>query len=168
VGALESELVAAPDLDEEEPDSEPELDALWTETARSRGNAARTGAHGAPATRRFRQTVTKVDLWSVTKLALCFYVSAMFVMIVALVALWVLADAVGVISSVEKFIGDLVESKDFQFLSNDVLRGTVLIGIVIVLLQIVMTVIAASFYNIFAELFGGLEITIEEEPGSGF
>jgi len=32
-----------------------------------------------------------------------------------------------------------------------------------VLLQIVVTVIAAAFYNIFAELFGGLEITIKEE-----
>jgi hypothetical protein len=27
----------------------------------------------------------------------------------------------------------------------------------------VLTVIAASFYNIFAELFGGLEITVKEE-----
>jgi len=124
-------------------------------------------AHAAPtasmAPREFRQTVTRVDLWSVTKLALCFYISSMFVMIVALVALWLLADSAGVVHSVEKFIGDLVESKNFHFLSGDVLRGVVLVGVVVVLLQIVVTVIAASFYNIFAELFGGLEITIKEE-----
>ena len=33
----------------------------------------------------------------------------------------------------------------------------------VVVLQVVLTVIAASFYNIFAELFGGLEITVKEE-----
>jgi transmembrane protein DUF3566 len=113
--------------------------------------------------RRFRQTVTKVDLWSVTKLALCFYVSAMFVTVIALVALWSIADAAGIVKSVEKFIGDLLDSKNFHFLSAEVLRGAVLVGLVVVALQVVITVVAASFYNIFAELFGGIEITVKEE-----
>jgi hypothetical protein len=113
--------------------------------------------------RRFRQTVTKVDLWSVTKLSLCFYVSAMFVTVIALVALWSIADAAGIVKSVEKFIGDLLDSKNFHFLSAEVLRGAVLVGLVVVALQVVITVVAASFYNIFAELFGGIEITVKEE-----
>ena len=113
--------------------------------------------------RRFRQTITKVDLWSVTKLSLCFYISAMFVTVIALVALWSIADAAGIVKSVEKFIGDLLDSRNFHFLSADVLRGAVLVGLVVVALQVVITVIAASFYNIFAELFGGVEITIKEE-----
>ena len=33
-----------------------------------------------------------------------------------------------------------------------------LVALVLVALQVVITMIAASFYNIFAELFGGLEI----------
>jgi transmembrane protein DUF3566 len=113
--------------------------------------------------RRFRQTITKVDLWTVLKLSLCFYLSAMFVTLIALVALWVIADAAGVIGSVEDFLGDLLSAKDFTFLSGEVLRGAILIALVIVALQVVITVIAASFYNIFAELFGGLEITVREE-----
>ena len=123
-------------------------------------------ARAVPAPRagvRTRQTLVRVDLWSVTKLALCFYVSAMFVTLVALVALWVIADAAGVIGSVEKFLGDLLSAKDFTFLSAGVLRGAILVSLVIVALQVVITVIAASFYNIFAELFGGLELVIKEE-----
>jgi Transmembrane domain of unknown function (DUF3566) len=120
-------------------------------------------AAGQRLDRRFRQTITKVDLWSVTKLSLCFYISAMFVTVIALVALWSIADAAGIVKSVEKFIGDLLDSKNFHFLSADVLRGAVLIGLVVVALQVVITVVAASFYNIFAELFGGIEITIKEE-----
>ena len=120
----------------------------------------------APAVRgerRFRQTITKVDLWTVLKLSLCFYLSAMFVTLIALVALWVIADAAGVIGSVEDFLGDLLSAKDFTFLSGEVLRGAILITLVVVAMQVVITVIAASFYNIFAELFGGLEITVREE-----
>jgi len=113
--------------------------------------------------RSYRQTVTKVDLWSVTKLSLCFYLSAMFVTVVAFVALWIIADAAGIIHSVEKFLGDLLSAKNFHFLSATVLRGAILIGLVVVALQVVITVIAASFYNIFAELFGGVEITVKEE-----
>jgi len=121
-------------------------------------------ARRAPAPpRRFRQTIVRVDLWTVTKLSLCFYVSAMFVTLVAVVALWAIADAAGIIGSVEKFLGDLLSAKDFTFLSAEVLRGAILIALVLVALLVVITVVAASFFNIFAELFGGLEMTIKEE-----
>jgi hypothetical protein len=113
--------------------------------------------------RQLRQTITKVDLWSVTKLSLCFYLSSMFVTVVALVALWLIASAAGIVHSVEKFLGDLLSAKNFHFLSATVLRGAILVGLVIVALQVVITVIGASFYNIFAELFGGVEITVRED-----
>jgi uncharacterized membrane protein (DUF485 family) len=129
--------------------------------------AVTTGATGAVRSdRHYRQTVTKVDLWSVTKLSLCFYLSAMFVTVVALVALWIIADAAGIIHSVEKFLGDLLSAKNFHFLSATVLRGAIVVGLVVVALQVVITVIGASFYNIFAELFGGVEITVKEEVGA--
>jgi hypothetical protein len=124
-----------------------------------------TAGVGRPE-RYYRQTVTKVDLWSVTKLSLCFYLSAMFVTIVAFVALYVIAAAAGIVKSVEKFLGDLLSAKNFHFLSGTVLRGGILLGLVIVMLQVVITVIAASFYNIFAELFGGVEITVKEDASS--
>ena len=128
-------------------------------------NTGSVRAVGPRSERRYRQTVVKVDLWSVTKLSLCFYLSAMFVTLVALIALWVIADAAGYIKDIEKFLGDLLsaEGGTFHFLSGEVLRGTILVGLVIVALQVVITVIGASFYNIFAELFGGLEITVKEE-----
>jgi len=122
-------------------------------------------ASGPRNERRYRQTVVKVDLWSVTKLSLCFYLSAMFVTLVAMIALWVIADAAGYVGSIEKFLGELLsaEKGSFKFLSGEVLRGTILVGLVVVALQVVVTVVGASFYNIFAELFGGLEITVKEE-----
>ena len=87
----------------------------------------------------------------------------MFVMLVALIALWMIADAADIIGSIEEFFGDLLSAKDFHFLSGEVLRGTILVGLVVVALAVVVTVVAVSFYNIFAELFGGVEITVKEE-----
>ena len=116
--------------------------------------------------RRYRQTIHRVDLWSVLKIAVCFYICGMAVTMVALVALWAIADAAGVIHSVEKFFGDLLQTKDFTFLSSEILRGVLLVSAVLVVLQIVITVIAAAFYNVFAELFGGVEITISEDESA--
>ena len=113
--------------------------------------------------RRYRQTVTKVDLWSVLKMSVCFYICGMAVTMVALVSLWTIADAAGVIHSVEKFFGDLLQTKDFTFLDQEILRGALLIAAVFVVLAVVITVIAAAFYNMFAELFGGIELTITED-----
>jgi Transmembrane domain of unknown function (DUF3566) len=116
--------------------------------------------------RRYRQTIHRVDLWSVLKISVCFYICGMAVTMVALVALWVIADAAGVIHSVEKFFGDLLQTKDFTFLDGEILRGALLVSAVLVVLQIVITVIAAAFYNVFAELFGGIEITISEDESA--
>ncbi|HEX9505030.1 MAG TPA: DUF3566 domain-containing protein [Acidimicrobiia bacterium] len=113
--------------------------------------------------RRYRQTIHRVDLWSVLKISVCFYICGMAVTMVAIVALWAIADAAGVIHSVEKFFGDLLQTKNFTFLSTEILRGTLLVSAVFVVLAVVITVIAAAFYNVFAELFGGVEVTISED-----
>ncbi len=136
-------------------------------TASRPATPAATGAV-APAVygateRRYRQTIRKVDLWSVLKMSVCFYLCGMAVTMIALVALWLIADAVGVVHSVESFFGDLLQTKNFTFLSGSILMGALLVSAVLVVLQVVITVIAASFYNLFAELFGGIEVTISED-----
>lgn len=128
--------------------------------------AARVATAPAPAPRRYRQTIHRVDLWTVLKMSVCFYICAMAVTLVAIIALWVIGDAAGVIQSVEDFLGDLLQTEDFTFLDSEILRGTLLVGAVLVVLEIVLTVIAAAFYNLFAELFGGIEITISEDESA--
>jgi hypothetical protein len=113
--------------------------------------------------RRLRHTIQKVDLWSVLKLSLCFYLCSLAVVVVALVSLWAIADSFGIVENIEDFIGELLSTEDFTFLSGEMLRGVVLVGLVLVMLQVVITVIAGAFYNLFAALFGGLEVTVVEE-----
>jgi Transmembrane domain of unknown function (DUF3566) len=142
--------------------SEPVVEPPPARSARqARSRAAATPGPRAP--RRLRHTVKKIDLWSALKISLCFYVCEMAVLVTAIAFLWLIADGFGVIGSVEKFIGDLLSSNDFEFLSAGMLRGTILVGLVLVAIQVVATVLACAFYNLFAELFGGLEVTVIQE-----
>jgi len=117
--------------------------------------------------RRYIQTVRSVDLWSVLKVAICFYLCALIVLLVAGVLLWWIASAAGVVSSVESFVGELVNNKSFRLLSWEVLRASTLIGLVVVCLLTVLTVLAAAFYNMFSELLGGIEVTVVEQEELG-
>jgi hypothetical protein len=130
----------------------------WRDRRRSRPPRSRQVAYE----RRYRQTVRSIDIWSVLKIALCFYLCALIVVLVAGVVLWWIASAVGAISNVEKFIGELVSDDKFHFLSWEVLRGATLIGLVIVCVLVVITVLAAACYNLFSELIGGVEVTVVE------
>ena len=113
--------------------------------------------------RRYVQTIRSLDLWSVLKVSICFYLCALIVTLVAGVMLWWIASAAGVVSSIESFVGQLVNNKDFRLLSWQVLRAATLIGLVIVCLMTVVTVLAAAFYNLFSELLGGIEVTVVEQ-----
>ena len=117
--------------------------------------------------RRYVQTIRSVDLWSVLKVSICFYLCALIVMLAAGVMLWWIASAAGVVGSVESFVGELVNNKDFRFLSWQVLRATTLVGLVIVCILTVLTVLGAAFYNLFSELLGGVEVTVVEQEEIG-
>jgi len=125
---------------------------------RRRGSAARRPGYE----RRYRQTIRSVDIWSVLKIALCFYLCALIVILMTGVVLWWLASAVGAVHNIEKFIGDLVSDPKFHFLSWEVLRGATVVGLVLVCVLVIITVLAAAFYNLFSELIGGLEVTVVE------
>ena len=116
--------------------------------------------------RSYRQMIGRVDLWSTFKVSLCFHTGAMLLSVVALIVMFFVASQVGIVSNIEKFLGTVVEVKDFSFLSFEVLQGVLLIGFVLVVLMTVLSVIAAALYNVFAEAVGGIEIYVVEETKS--
>jgi hypothetical protein len=123
---------------------------------------ARAATSARPVERRYRQVVRRVDLWSVLKVSVCFYLCALVVSLGAGVVLWTLARGAGAIDNVEGFMEDL-GFEDFEFLSWRILRAATLIGLVLSALATILTVLAAAFYNLFSELVGGIEITVVEE-----
>jgi|SRR6266480_1055914 len=134
-----------------------------TRNSRKTGRRRRQPSSRTVYERRYVQRVRSVDLWSVLKVAICFYLSVLIVLLTAGVTLWWIASAAGVITNIEKFIGDIVNDDHFQFLSWQMLRASTLVGLVIVCVLSVLTVLAAAFYNLFSELVGGVEVTVVEQ-----
>lgn len=119
-------------------------------------------AQAETAVRRSRVEMTKVDLWSVLKVSLCFHLAGLAIMIIAGLVVWLLLDASGGIHNFEKFMGDIMSAKDYRLVASQILLGAVLVGLVIVALMTIVTVIAAALYNLFSELVGGVEVTLVE------
>jgi hypothetical protein len=140
-------------------------DALLSrrERLRRRRGALAVAPAGRTSRRSYRQTITKVDLWSVLKISVCFYLGALIVVLAAAIVLWEMARVAGVVDSIQHFMRQLLGSNDFTFLSWRLLRGFTLVGLVVVCLSVVVTVVGAAFYNLFAEIMGGIEITVVEE-----
>lgn len=113
--------------------------------------------------RKYVQTISGFDLWSVLKVAVCFYLCALVVLLTAGALLWTLLSTVGVIGNAESFVGDLVNNDEFSFLSWGVLRAATLIGVVMVCILTVLTVLGAAFYNLFAQAIGGIEVRVVEQ-----
>lgn len=137
-------------------------------------NAPRSNQRAKPASRpsnaanpalerRYHQTIRRIDLWSVLKVSVCFYLCALLVFLLAGIILWFAADTLGVIDNAESFLGELFEDKGFRFLPSEILRAATLLGLVFTALATVMTVLATGFYNMFSDLIGGIEITVAEE-----
>ena len=113
--------------------------------------------------RSYRQMVGRIDVWSVLKVSLCFHTAAMFVTVVAMIVCWWVASAVGLVKNFEKFLGTVFEIDKFSFVNFDVLVGVLMIGFVFVAVMTILSVMAAAFYNVFAEAVGGVEVYIVEE-----
>ena len=115
--------------------------------------------------RRYVQTIHSIDIWSVCKMSVVFYLCALIVALCAGVVLWWIAVAFGAVGNVEKFIGDLFNNRNFHLISWAVLRTMTLVGLAFVCVATVITVLTAALYNLFAEVFGGIEVTIAEQEG---
>jgi hypothetical protein len=119
-------------------------------------------AQARPAPRRSDAEISRVDLWSVLKVSLCFYLAAFALVLVAGIVLWLLADAFGVIANLESFMGKILSSKNYHLVSFEILEGAILVGLVLVALMTLLTILAAATYNLFAEVIGGVEVRFVE------
>ena len=86
--------------------------------------------HRAVAARRSRVEMSRVDLWSVLKVSLCFYLAGLAIVLIAGLVTWLLLDAAGQIRSFERFMGDILSAKNYHLVASEVLIGGVLIGLV--------------------------------------
>jgi hypothetical protein len=107
-----------------------------------------------------RRRVRDVRLGSVARVSLFFYLCGLVAFMTAAVTLWLVASAFGVVGEIEGFMDDL-GFEGFEFVSGTLLWASLLIGLAITAILVVLTVLAAVVYNLFADFAGGIEVTLE-------
>jgi hypothetical protein len=113
--------------------------------------------------------VTRIDPWSVMKMAFMLAVSGGLVLLVATGLLWWTLDVTGVFTTVGGTIDDIAgsSSTSFDFLSLVSFSRVMGIALVLTAIEIVLwsalATLVAFLYNLSVGLTGGLEVTLSED-----
>ena len=123
----------------------------------------------APAgPRRVRLAISRVDPWSVMKLAFLLAVAIAIMTVVATAVFWSVLNSLGVFTTVQDFVKDAVGPQSdvnlTQFVEFPrVISLATLISICNIVLLTAIATIMAFLYNITAALVGGVHMTLTDD-----
>ena len=113
--------------------------------------------------RRVRRVIRRIDTWTVFKLSLMLWLCVCLVLLIAGVILWNIAASFNVIVNVEKFIKSLFDLQTFKLQPGVILEASALGCVLLVILGTGAIVLAAVFYNLMADVIGGVQVLVLEE-----
>jgi transmembrane protein DUF3566 len=137
------------------------------------GSARVVGVRPRPAAtprgpRRARLHVKRIDPWSVMKFSFAVSLVMFVVLIVAASVLYLALDTMGVFSSINSTVAELVDAgggqsgDTFQITAQGVIGTAAVLGALNVLLFTSLATLTAFIYNVCADLVGGVEVTLAE------
>jgi hypothetical protein len=119
--------------------------------------------------RRARLTVKRIDPWTTLKFSFVYGLAGMVVLLVSVIVLYGVVDAMGVISSVRNFLGDVSGSSTSSgsniaawFGFGRVMLVTIVVGLINVVLFTAFATLTAFIYNVCTDIVGGIEVTLAE------
>lgn len=118
--------------------------------------------------RRVRLSVSRVDPWSVMKIAFLLSVAAAIAGVVMVAVMWSVLSGMGVFSDIQDLLRTL-ESEGSTFNLMDyigfgrMVSLAVVIGVIDIVLLTALATLAAFLYNICASLVGGVQLTLSDE-----
>jgi hypothetical protein len=130
----------------------------------------RPAARTLPRTRKARLRIAKADPWSVMKVSFLLSIALGICTVVAVAALWMVLDALGVFSTVGSTISEATTAdsgggfdlESFLSLSR-VLTFTSVIAVIDVVLATALATLGSFIYNLSAGMVGGIELTLAED-----
>ena len=120
--------------------------------------------------RRARLLVSKVDPWSVLKMAFLLSVALGIVTVIAAIVLWSVLDTMGLFETVNSYVNE-IQGKEggvpFDLLAivslGQVASFSTIVAVVNVVLLTTLSVLSAVLYNISATLVGGIGVTLTDD-----
>ncbi|WP_026530087.1 DUF3566 domain-containing protein [Haematomicrobium sanguinis] len=119
--------------------------------------------------RRAKLIVSKIDTWSVLKMAFLLSVALGIVTVVAAMVLWAVLDFTGVFNQINELMGGVVGEESggfniYQFASlGQVVSFAVIIAVVNVVLLTALATLTAVLYNLSSSLVGGIGLTLTDD-----
>lgn len=120
------------------------------------------GRRRRPRVRRVTRVVRAVDTWSVFKVSILFFVLIYLSTLLSGVLLWNVAYVTGTVDNVERFL-ESFGWETFEFNGGQIYRAGWVIGLFLVVGLTGLTVLAATTFNLIADLVGGVRVTVLEE-----
>jgi hypothetical protein len=137
-------------------------------------HAATTSTGQAPATRpstgprRVRLAVSRVDPWSIMKLAFLLSIAIGIALVIATALIWNVLNTMQVFTQADGIVTDIAGTESFidildyvQF--SRVISIAVVIAVVDVVILTALATLFAFLYNVTAALVGGLHVTLTDE-----
>ena len=112
--------------------------------------------------RRVTRIIRDIDPWSVFKVSLVFHLALYLVALVSSVMLWNVANVTGTVDNVERFM-ESFGWETFTFNGGQLFHNLWVIGLLVVFLLTALAVMAATIFNLIADLVGGIRVTVLEE-----
>jgi Transmembrane domain of unknown function (DUF3566) len=116
-----------------------------------------------PRVRRVTRVIRRVDAWSVLKIALGFAVTICAVFLVAGAILWSVMQQTGTLDNFESFVQQLFALDSFSLNGSQIFQAYAIVSAVLTLVWLGVVVAGAVFFNLLADLTGGIRVTVLEE-----
>ncbi len=131
----------------------------------TRAGRTRAGMPLRPARRpgrvRSRVVIRHLDVSTVAKVSLIFYLLVLIIVVVASVILWEAANSFGTLPSIQKSVRTLFSLRSFQIHVSAVAMYTAAAGSVIAVVGTIANILLAMIYNLIADVVGGIRVELE-------
>jgi hypothetical protein len=107
-----------------------------------------------------RRVIRRIDVWSVFKISFIFYVCVLIALLVAGVALWNVARAFGVISTIDRLVRSLFALTSFQLHPTAVLMWSAAVLGALCFIGVLFNVLATVLYNLISDIVGGIQVSV--------
>ena len=149
------------------PQAPPQAPARTPPPATTATRPVSVGATGRKPARRARLTIKRIDPWSTLKFSFVYSLAGLVVLLVAVIALYAIVDAMGVIDSIRSFLNDVEGNNGGSNIADWLGFGRVMtialvIGCVNVILFTAFATLTAFVYNVCTDLVGGIEVTLAD------
>jgi hypothetical protein len=140
--------------------------ARVTEAVRAARSAVSSAASRGP--RRAKLNLKRIDPWSVMKFSFAVSMVLFIVLVVATSVLYLALNAMGVFTSINTSLTDLISAgggqgaSSLKITAQGVILTSALLGLVNVVLFTALATLGAFIYNVCADLVGGIELTLAE------